>query len=87
MILLFTGLVNKDANDAKGKNVALFVGDTVLVGDEAGTLLTPSKRKSRTLPSFSKTKNPKAKMKEKKTLYPIRLSLVVANVEPSCWIN
>ena len=50
---LSTGLVNKDASDAKGKNVALFIGDTVLVGDEA-TLLTPSKKKIKNIAIFLK---------------------------------
>lgn len=29
----FSGLTNKSAGDAKGKNIALFIGDTVLVGE------------------------------------------------------
>ena len=42
----FTGLINKEASDKKGKDVALFVGDTVLVNeDNPATVLTPSKKK------------------------------------------
>merc|ERR1719474_1994577 len=41
-----TGITNKEAKDSKGKNVALFVGDTVEVrSGEAAAILTPTKKK------------------------------------------
>ncbi len=49
-----TGLENKDASDKKGKNVALFIGDTVLVTSDGGTLLTPSKKKIKNIAIFLK---------------------------------
>eukprot|EP00088_Acartia_fossae_P005874 TRINITY_DN1265_c0_g1_i5.p1 TRINITY_DN1265_c0_g1~~TRINITY_DN1265_c0_g1_i5.p1 ORF type:complete len:1100 (-),score=479.08 TRINITY_DN1265_c0_g1_i5:747-4046(-) len=43
-----TGLSNKDAKDSKGKNVALFIGDTVEVkSDENAVVLTPAKKKAK----------------------------------------
>lgn len=42
----FDGLENKEASDAKGKNVALFLADTVLANEgEAATVLTLCKKK------------------------------------------
>ncbi len=36
-----SGLVNKDASDQKGRDVALFIGDTVAVSPSSGaTVLT-----------------------------------------------
>ena len=49
-----TNLQNKEASDSKGKDVALFVGDTVLVTDEGATLLTPSKKKIKNIAIFLK---------------------------------
>ena len=68
--MLFTGLVNKDANDPKGKNVALFVGDTVLVGDEAGTLLTPSKKKIKNIAIFLKDEESESEDEGKENTLP-----------------
>ena len=53
------GLTNKDAEDSKGKNVALFIGDTVVVNDPKSeglptTLLTPSKKKIKNIAIFLK---------------------------------
>ena len=50
------GLTNKDASDSKGKNVALFIGDTVLVqGDSSpAVLLTTSKKKIKNIAIFLK---------------------------------
>ena len=51
----FTGLINKEASDSKGKDVALFVGDTVLVNEDApATVLTPSKKKIKNIAIFLK---------------------------------
>ena len=47
--------MNKDASDSKGKEVALFIGDTVLVNDgAAATILTPSKKKIKNIAIFLK---------------------------------
>lgn len=52
----FTGLSNKDASDSRGKDVALFIGDTVLVNDSGtpATVLTPSKKKIKNIAIFLK---------------------------------
>ena len=68
--MLFAGLINKDANDSKGKNVALFVGDTVLVGDEAGTLLTPSKKKIKNIAIFLKDEESESEDEGKENTLP-----------------
>jgi hypothetical protein len=50
-----TGLVNNEASDSKGKDVALFVGDTVMVNDGSpATILTPSKKKIKNIAIFLK---------------------------------
>ena len=50
-----TNLVNKEASDSKGKDVALFVGDTVLITEEENKkLLTPSKKKIKNIAIFLK---------------------------------
>jgi len=50
-----SGITQKGAKDSKGKNVALFVGDTVEVRDgEAGVLLTASKKKVKNIAIFLK---------------------------------
>jgi nucleosome binding factor SPN SPT16 subunit len=52
---IYSGLTNKEASDSKGKEVALFIGDTVLVNDgAAATLLTPSKKKIKNIAIFLK---------------------------------
>ena len=53
------GLVNKEAEDPKGQNVALFIGDTIVVNDPKSegppcTLLTPSKKKIKNIAIFLK---------------------------------
>lgn len=49
------GLTNKDASDSKGKNVSLFVGDTVVVNDEGpATILTTTKKKIKNIAIFLK---------------------------------
>ena len=51
----FTGLVNKEALDSKGKDVALFIGDTVLVNESGpASILTPSKKKIKNIAIFLK---------------------------------
>ena len=54
-----SGLVNKDSEDQKGKNVALFIGDTVVVPDPKSENsscinLTPSKKKIKNIAVFLK---------------------------------
>lgn len=51
------GLTNKDAQNEAGRNVSLFVGDTVVVSTDAkapATLLTPSKKKIKNIAVFLK---------------------------------
>lgn len=61
----FTGLHNKDAGDSKGKDVALFVGDTVLVNEDSpATLLTPSKKKIKNIAIFLKDADSEEEEKE-----------------------
>lgn len=49
------GLTNKDASDSKGKNVSLFVGDTVVVnGEGPATILTTTKKKIKNIAIFLK---------------------------------
>ena len=51
----FTGLTNKDASDSKGKDVALFIGDTVVVAEDGpASILTPSKKKIKNIAIFLK---------------------------------
>ena len=63
----FTGLVNKDASDSKGKDVALFVGDTVIVTDSSSpaTMLTPSKKKIKNIAIFLKDEESEEEEDEK----------------------
>merc|ERR1719334_1614509 len=50
-----TGISHKGAKDSKGKNVALFIGDTVEVREgEAGVILTASKKKLKNIAIFLK---------------------------------
>merc|ERR550532_3867232 len=50
-----TGLTNKEASDSKGRDVALFIGDTVVVSDDgAANILTPSKKKIKNIAIFLK---------------------------------
>ena len=69
----FTGLVNKDSSDSKGKDVALFVGDSVLVNDENDekptTILTPSKKKIKNIAIFLKDEDSDDEDEEKVTYY------------------
>ncbi|TRY61376.1 hypothetical protein TCAL_08430 [Tigriopus californicus] len=63
----FSGLTNKSSGDTKGKNIALFVGDTVLVGEGApATLLTPSKKKIKNIAIFLKDADSSEEEKENK---------------------
>merc|ERR1719330_1950137 len=62
----FTGLVNKDATDSRGKDVALFIGDTALVNESGpATLLTPSKKKIKNIAIFLKDAESEDEEKEK----------------------
>jgi len=63
----FTGLTNKDASDSKGKDVALFVGDTVIVNDSSSpaTILTPSKKKIKNIAIFLKDEESEEEEEEK----------------------
>lgn len=50
-----TGITNKEAKDSKGKNVALFLGDTIEVkSGEPGNILTPTKKKVKNIAIFLK---------------------------------
>ncbi|XP_032592333.1 FACT complex subunit spt16 isoform X2 [Drosophila grimshawi] len=50
-----SNLTNPDAADKEGKNYALFIGDTVLVGDQApASVMTPSKKKIKNVGIFIK---------------------------------
>ena len=66
----FTGLVNKDASDSKGKDVALFVGDTVIVTDSSSpaTMLTPSKKKIKNIAIFLKDEESEEEEEDDKVL-------------------
>ena len=68
----FTGLVNKDSSDPKGKDVALFVGDTVLVNDDSSpaTILTPSKKKIKNIAIFLKDEDSDDEDEEKENSLP-----------------
>jgi len=63
----FTGLVNKDSSDSKGKDVALFVGDTVQVIDSSSpaVILTPSKKKIKNIAIFLKDEESEEEDEEK----------------------
>jgi nucleosome binding factor SPN SPT16 subunit len=63
----FTGLTNKDASDAKGKDVALFIGDTVVVsGEGPATVITTSKKKIKNIAIFLKDADSEEEEKENK---------------------
>lgn len=50
-----SGLTNPDASDKEGKTYALFVGDTVLVGEQSpASIMTPSKKKIKNIGIFIK---------------------------------
>ncbi|XP_034481273.1 FACT complex subunit spt16 isoform X2 [Drosophila innubila] len=50
-----SNLTNPDAADKEGKTYALFIGDTVLVGDQApASVMTPSKKKIKNVGIFIK---------------------------------
>lgn len=65
-----SGLTNKDASDEKGKNVALFIGDTVLVGDDGGSILTTTKKKIKNIAVFLKDVDSEEEEKENKSALP-----------------
>ncbi|XP_013114193.1 FACT complex subunit spt16 isoform X1 [Stomoxys calcitrans] len=50
-----SGLTNSDASEKEGKTYALFIGDTVLVGDQSpASIMTPSKKKIKNIGIFIK---------------------------------
>lgn len=51
-----SGLENKNASDKEGKNIALFIGDTVMINDEENpaSVLTQSKKKMKNIGIFLK---------------------------------
>lgn len=50
-----SGLTNPDASEKEGKTYALFIGDTVLVGDQSpASIMTPSKKKIKNIGIFIK---------------------------------
>ena len=66
-----SGLVNKEAEDSKGKNLSLFIGDTVVVNEPkpegpSTTLLTPSKKKIKNIAIFLKEEDSDDEEKENK---------------------
>ena len=59
-----TGLINKEATDDKGKEMALFIGDTVMVNKGSpATLLTPSNKEIKNIARFF-SKIPKKKKRK-----------------------
>lgn len=66
-----TGLQNKDASNSRGKEVALFIGDTVLVNEgAAATILTPSKKKIKNIAIFLKDDEDESADEEKENSLP-----------------
>ncbi len=65
----FSPIVNKAASDSKGKDIALFIGDTVLVtGDDPAQILTTSKKKIKNIAIFLKDADSSEGEKENKGL-------------------
>merc|ERR1712156_837678 len=60
-------VVKKDSSDSKGKDVALFVGDTAQVIDDSSpaTILTPSKKKIKNIAIFLKDEESEEEDEEK----------------------
>merc|ERR1712226_670401 len=67
-----SGIKNKDASDSRGKEVALFIGDTVVVnGDgQPATILTTSKKKIKNISIFLKDADSSEEEKENKNSLP-----------------
>ena len=65
----FSGLTNKSAQDKKGRDVALFIGDTVVVNPEGpATNLTTSKKKIKNIAIFLKDADSEEEKENKNTL-------------------
>jgi nucleosome binding factor SPN SPT16 subunit len=67
-----SSITNKDASDSKGRDIALFIGDTVVVGDGDGPahILTTSKKKIKNIAIFLKDADSSEGEKENKNTLP-----------------
>ncbi|XP_017127199.1 FACT complex subunit spt16 isoform X2 [Drosophila elegans] len=62
-----SNLTNPDATDKEGKNYALFIGDTVLVGEQSpASVMTPSKKKIKNVGIFIKDDSDEEDVDDKK---------------------
>jgi len=62
-----SNLINPDATDKEGKNYALFIGDTVLVGEQSpASVMTPSKKKIKNVGIFIKDDSDEEDVDDKK---------------------
>ncbi|TMW40025.1 hypothetical protein DOY81_014896 [Sarcophaga bullata] len=69
-----SNLSNPDASEKEAKTYALFIGDTVLVGDQSpASIMTPSKKKIKILVFSSKTTAKKKMVMKKKKLKKTRV--------------
>lgn len=68
----FSPITNKGASDSKGKEIALFIGDTVVVGDKdtPAHILTTSKKKIKNIAIFLKDADSSDGEKENKNNLP-----------------
>ena len=68
----FSPITNKGASDSKGKEIALFIGDTVVVGDSdtPAQILTTSKKKIKNIAIFLKDADSSDGEKENKNNLP-----------------
>ena len=68
----FSPITNKGASDSKGKEIALFIGDTVVVGDKdtPAQILTTSKKKIKNIAIFLKDADSSDGEKENKNNLP-----------------
>ncbi|XP_039489324.1 FACT complex subunit spt16 isoform X2 [Drosophila santomea] len=63
-----SNLTNPEAADKEGKNYALFIGDTVLVGEQSpASVMTPSKKKIKNVGIFIKDDSDEEDVDDKKT--------------------
>nr|AAB80936.1 probable transcriptional regulator dre4 [Drosophila melanogaster] len=63
-----SNLTNPEATDKEGKNYALFIGDTVLVGEQSpASVMTPSKKKIKNVGIFIKDDSDEEDVDDKKT--------------------
>ncbi|BFF98477.1 FACT complex subunit spt16 [Drosophila madeirensis] len=63
-----SNLTNPEAADTQGKNYALFIGDTVLVGETSpASVMTPSKKKIKNVGIFIKDDSEEEDVDDKKT--------------------